>query len=567
MATYNFSTLADGQSVSFRPGSDALRFDQSEISAADVRISVSGSGTRVQIVSGQYAGKDILLLNTTPYQVYTGNVNFASGTRLLNGDNSLSQNDNGSHTLSGTAGRDVFYGYGGNDSMNGGDGNDVFVMARGTASSLGNDSINGGNGFDIVDFSSANASVTGSLAARSVGVTGGGTAFVTAVDGIVGGAFNDNLRGNGATNRLEGGGGNDTLDGASGRNTLVGGSGNDTYIVYAGDVLSDSSGVDSVIAHADWTLASGFENLTLVGLGRDLRGTGNSANNTIIGDDWDNTLRGQGGNDTLDGRGGGDWIDGGSGNDRIFGGDEGAETWFDPLRDRDSIQAGPGNDTISGGGGNDEFVLSGDYGQDLIDGGADQDVLFAGGSRAFVVDLAAGTATGGGSSGSATLVSVEGAAGGRFADRLHGNGADNLFYGRAGNDSISAGGGNDQLLGEEGNDSLTGGAGADEFFFWTPPGAADADLVTDFTSGADQFVLTHFHENVGSFLGDFAAGDERFFAARNASAAHDATDRVIYDTSSGRLYYDQDGTGAAPALIMATLQGAPPLAATDFTAW
>jgi serralysin len=57
------------------------------------------------------------------------------------------------------------------------------------------------------------------------------------------------------------------------------------------------------------------------------------------------------------------------------------------------------------------------------------------------------------------------------------------------------------------------------------------------------------------------------YAARNASAAHDATDRVIYDTSSGRLYYDPDGTRAAPALIMATLQGAPPLAATDFTVW
>ena len=42
---------------------------------------------------------------------------------------------------------------------------------------------------------------------------------------------------------------------------------------------------------------------------------------------------------------------------------------------------------------------------------------------------------------------------------------------------------------------------------------------------------------------------------------------VIYDTSSGRLYYDADGIDGTPALLMATLQGAPTLAATDITVW
>ena len=147
-----------------------------------MRISASGSATRVQ-----YDSKDVLLLNTTPYQLYTSNVAFANGSRLLNGDNSLSQNDNGSHALSGTAGHDVFYGYGGNDSMDGGDGDDVFVMTRSTASTPGDDAISGGSGFDVVDYRSATGPVTGSLdvgsLVGSVSVATGGTASVTGVDG------------------------------------------------------------------------------------------------------------------------------------------------------------------------------------------------------------------------------------------------------------------------------------------------------------------------------------------------------------------------------------------------
>jgi hypothetical protein len=63
--------------------------------------------------------------------------------------------------------------------------------------------------------------------------------------------------------------------------------------------------------------------------------------------------------------------------------------------------------------------------------------------------------------------------------------------------------------------------------------------------------------------GEFALNDPRFHAAAGATAGHDGDDRVVYDTSTGSVYFDQDGSGGAAAEMMFVLQGAPALAATD----
>ena len=59
-------------------------------------------------------------------------------------------------------------------------------------------------------------------------------------------------------------------------------------------------------------------------------------------------------------------------------------------------------------------------------------------------------------------------------------------------------------------------------------------------------------------------------AAFNAGAglieAQDATDRILYDTTTGALYYDADGTAGEPAIHFAVLgiTTHPALAAADF---
>ena len=51
--------------------------------------------------------------------------------------------------------------------------------------------------------------------------------------------------------------------------------------------------------------------------------------------------------------------------------------------------------------------------------------------------------------------------------------------------------------------------------------------------------------------------------ASPGAQAQDANDRILYDTTTGRLSYDADGNGAGAAVAFATLFGSPSLAATD----
>ena len=50
-----------------------------------------------------------------------------------------------------------------------------------------------------------------------------------------------------------------------------------------------------------------------------------------------------------------------------------------------------------------------------------------------------------------------------------------------------------------------------------------------------------------------------------AGLSHDADDRIIYDTDSGGLSYDADGTGNVAAVQFARLGANLNLSASDFT--
>ena len=94
-------------------------------------------------------------------------------------------------------------------------------------------------------------------------------------------------------------------------------------------------------------------------------------------------------------------------------------------------------------------------------------------------------------------------------------------------------------------------------------GPGNADTVANFDTNWDAMRFDSSAFTALGGPGHFAAGDARFYAAAGASGGHDADDRIVFNTSTGQLYYDADGQGGADAQLVATVQGGATVAAGD----
>ncbi len=184
-------------------------------------------------------------------------------------------------------------------------------------------------------------------------------------------------------------------------------------------------------------------------------------------------------------------------------------------------KAGP--ETLRGLDGNDDLI--GNDGGDRLEGGVGSDYL-------------------------------EGNAGN---DRLYGGkGADVLWAGH-GDDVVNGGAGNDELKGSAGNDVLNGGIGADKYLFTYGLNAStNVDQLVGFNAVDDTIVLD---QTVFAQLSTGALAASRYFAG---TVAHDADDRIIYDSATGKIYYDADGNGAGAQVVFAQLAAGTALTNADF---
>ncbi|HEY9193743.1 MAG TPA: hypothetical protein VIO81_12795, partial [Methyloversatilis sp.] len=148
-------------------------------------------------------------------------------------------------------------------------------------------------------------------------------------------------------------------------------------------------------------------------------------------------------------------------------------------------------------------------------------------------------------------------------DAITSNDHGNWILGGAGADTLTGGAGHDRIVGGDGNDILAGGDGQDTFVFDTNLNASgNLDVVSDFVPLEDVFQLENGIFAALTPTGTLSADN---FRSGNGVAAQDEDDFILYDTVTGALFYDQDGSGDVyEAIQFAELTGQPTIGNTDF---
>ncbi|HSW09228.1 M10 family metallopeptidase C-terminal domain-containing protein [Aquabacterium sp.] len=234
-----------------------------------------------------------------------------------------------------------------------------------------------------------------------------------------------------------------------------------------------------------------------------------------IGGSNDDILIGNSAANTLTGNGGNDFLNGGNGADRLIG-----------------------------GAGDDYYIVAntGDTVTEASNAGFDQvesTVTFTLGSNVEDLFLRGASAING-----------------------TGNSSANYIYGNDVINSLSGRGGNDHLDGGLGVDFLTGGTGRDTFDFSTTLGSGNVDNITDFSAAEDYIGLSFDIFTALRSTGTLASS--KFY---QGSAAHDSSDRIFYNSSTGNIYYDVDGNGSAAAVLFAHVATGLTLTASNFNVW
>jgi Ca2+-binding RTX toxin-like protein len=597
--------LSGNDSLDGGEGNDVLdggEGDDTLISASGFDTVDGGAGFDTEITSGGIAGAGIERMILRGY-ADVGETN-GHGNEL---DNTIIDEGAGVASL---------YGNGGNDSLIGGSGVNFFAFSgdlSGSSDAYGHDSVDGGGGIDRMSFSGNSVAVTVDFRAGTV--TGGSTvsASVTFVnvegalgtqfndvmiagdsgnelggyegnDTLTGGAGDDGLSGdsgfdhppvNPGNDRLSGGAGNDGLGGDEGDDWLDGGTGNDDLfgdnVVGGGGAdsfaftvapgASNADRIDDFVSAEDRIVLDGTVHANSGPSGRftasDGRFAANSSGtaqdssdrvvyNTSSGELWyDADGNGAGSRQLIATLVGAPTL--GASNMEVINGSSGGGSTINGTSGNDALTGTSGNDTLNGLGGNDTLVGSG--GTDFYDGGTGFDTLDFRGTTGIAISFSAGTVTGGFNG---TFANVERALGSNVNDSIDGG---------AGGQTLAGQGGADTLWGAAGVDTLWGGGGADTFIF-RETGSANADSVRDWASGTDKVALDDAAMSALGASGNFSTGDARFWSSTSGTA-HDANDRVIYNTSTGSLYYDADGSGAGAVQLIATFAGNPAVAATD----
>ena len=460
------------------------------------------------------------------------------------------------NALTGNSAANRLDGNTGADRMYGGAGDDTYVVDQAgdkvyEANGEGNDTVLSSISFDLTGQYLENLTLTGT----------------SAIDGT-GNSLANILLGNAAANRL---------DGMAGNDEMRGGKGDDTYVVsQTGDRAYEpnNQGIDTVQSSVSYDLDGQYiEKLTLTGTSA-INGTGNTL---------DNVLTGNGAANLLDGKGGVDEMRGGAGNDTYVVGQVGDKAYERDDEGTDTVLSSvsydltgqfierltlTGTSMINATGNTLDNVLTGNSAANVLDGKTGMDRMYGGaGDDTYVVSQAGDKAYELTNEGIDTVLSsVSYDLTGQYVENLTLTGASAISAtGNSLDNSLVGNNGANVLDGGVGNDILRGNGGNDIFSFSTSPAlVADPDIIADFSNisgNKDSIRLDHDAFTALSPAGTLAAAAFKDLAL----GAVDSSDRIIYDSARGDLFYDADGSGSAQAVKFAHLDNHATLTNTDFS--
>jgi Ca2+-binding RTX toxin-like protein len=358
------------------------------------------------------AGNDIVVGGFGADHLYGGNS--AAGGAITGADKDAIIGDNGKllPSLTGFASiqtTDSTAATGGNDTVEGNEGDDIILGG------VGADAINGNDQNDVI------LGDNGKLMAVVYGASG--LSSISQISSEVSGA-----------NSL---GGPDTINGGAANDIIVGGAGSDTVNGNTGyDLIIGDNGT---VLTVNW-LASG---LTVASM---------STTDTAPATGGADTIQGNEGDDIILGGLGGDGINGNDGNDVVVG-DNGTVLTvtysgggLSSVAQISSEVSGAnslgGPDTLHGDAGND--IIIGGAGTDTINGNTGYDLIIGDNGTVLTVNwLASGLTVA-----SMSTTDTNPATG--AADTIHGNEGDDIVLGGLGGDSITGDDGNDVVIGDNG---------------------------------------------------------------------------------------------------------------------
>ncbi|MBD2520105.1 calcium-binding protein [Nostoc sp. FACHB-973] len=467
--------------------------------------------------------------------------------------------------ISGTKYNDNIVGTNGNDTLSTGD--------------AGNDTIDGGNGDDLltVNYKSPTRGIASTFnATTNTGSITVGTNRVSYknIEGlnISGTGYNDNIVGTNGNDTLSTSGGNDTIDGGKGNDLLTF---NSDYYHAITSSFNATTNIGSITNGTNQVSYKNIEGLNILGTNYD---------DLIVGSNGNDTLStGNTGNDTINAGTGDDlltvslvtynategitstFIDGGTGDDLLsvyvnYDATTGITSTFDASSNIGSIKVGTrlvsyknieglnisgtfNDDKIVGSNGNDTLSTN-YYGNDTIDGGTGDDLLTVnidsdastGITSTFNASTNIGSITVG-----TRLVSYKNIerldiSGTNYDDLIVGNNGDDSLYGGGGNNTIIGGEGNDYLISSySSNDTLYGGAGIDTFALYRSE--LGFGTIYDFDPTNELIQLSKYDYDLS--VGVLSASEFTIGASATTSAQ-----RFIYNSTTGALYFDSDGSAA-----------------------